>query len=297
MYRCFIFSRKVEERLVVPTQDAQQLLEIAKRAATEAGKVVLEIYDSGDFTSYQKEDDSPVTTADYKANEVILEILQRETPDIPIMSEETDLGALEERKKWAKYWLFDPIDGTQEFIARSGDFAVNIALVENNVPIMGVIYWPPGDTLYSALKGHGAFKKCPLEHKPIHVRKLEAPDEDPIIIAISRRQPRERVISSLSDSRTYQTLPAGSCSLKACFIAEGKADLFLRFGVTGEWDTGASQCIIVEAGGKVLAHDFEPLSYNERTSVINPDFFITGDQNVDWQNLVQREFGNNNQPK
>ena len=280
----------------MPTQNALQLLDIAKNAAVKAGKIVLEIYDSGDFTSYQKDDDSPVTTADYKANEVIMEVLQKATPDIPIMSEETEIGSLELRKTWSRYWLIDPIDGTQEFIARSGDFAVNIALIENNVPIMGVIYWPTGETLYSALKGHGAFKECPVESKQIYVRSLDAPNEDALIIAISRRQLREKVMSSLSDKRAYQTLPAGSCSLKACFIAEGKADVFLRFGVTGEWDTGASQCIVVEAGGKILAHDFAPLSYNQRESVINPDFFITGDQNVDWQSIVKCDFGNNNQP-
>jgi 3'(2'), 5'-bisphosphate nucleotidase len=285
----------MEEVPLMPTENAQQLFDIAKRTAVKAGKVVLEIYDSGDFTSFQKEDDSPVTTADYKANEVIMDMLKKETPDIPIMSEETEIGSLTLRKTWERYWLIDPIDGTQEFIARSGDFAVNIALIENNVPIMGVIYWPTGETLYSALKGHGAFKECPVENKQIFVRNLEAPNEDPLIIAISRRQPREKVISSLNEDRVYQTLPAGSCSLKACFIAEGKADIFLRFGVTGEWDTGASQCIVVEAGGKILAHDFAPLSYNLRTSVINPDFFIMGDQNVDWQNIVKCEFGNDNQ--
>jgi 3'(2'), 5'-bisphosphate nucleotidase len=275
--------------------DTKQLLAIAKRAAVKAGKVVLKIYDSGDFTSFQKDDDSPVTTADYKANEVIMAILQEETPDIPIMSEETDIKSLEERQKWTRYWLIDPIDGTQEFIARSGDFAVNIALIENNVPVLGVIYWPTGETLYSALKGHGAFKECPVENKQIYVRSLSAPDDDPVIIAISRRQPREKVISSLNENRVYQTLPAGSCSLKACFIAEGKADVFLRVGVTGEWDTGASQCIVGEAGGKILAHNFAPLSYNQRNSVINPDFFIMGDQNVDWRNVVKYEFGNDNQ--
>lgn len=280
----------------MPTENIQQLLHIAKQAAVTAGKVVLEIYDSGDFTSFQKEDDSPVTTADYKANEVIMEILQKATPDIPIMSEETEIGSLDERKKWTRYWLIDPIDGTQEFIARSGDFAVNIALIENNIPIMGVIYWPTGETLYSALKGHGAFKECPVENKQIYVRSLKAPKEDPLIIAISRRQAREKVMSSLSEDRVYQTLPAGSCSLKACFIAEGKADVFLRFGVTGEWDTGASQCIVVEAGGKILAHDFVPLTYNLRNSVTNPDFFIMGDQNVDWQSIVKFDFGNDNQP-
>ena len=279
----------------MPTKDAQQLLDIAKKTAIMAGKVVLEIYDSGDFTSFQKEDNSPVTSADFKANEIIMLMLQKATPDIPIMSEETEIGSLEMRQTWTRYWLIDPIDGTQEFIARSGDFAINIALIENNQPILGVIYWPTGKTLYSALKGHGAFKECPVENKQIYVRSLKAPNEDPLIIAISRRQPREKVISSLSGERVYQTLPAGSCSLKACFIAEGRADIFLRFGITGEWDTGASQCIVVEAGGKILAHDFSPLSYNMRTSVINPDFFIMGDQNVDWQNIVKCEFGNNNQ--
>lgn len=280
----------------MPTENALQLLDIAKKAAITAGKVVLEIYDSGDFTSFQKDDNSPVTTADFKANEIIMQMLQKATPDIPIMSEETEISTLELRKTWTKYWLIDPIDGTQEFIARSGDFAINIALIENNVPILGVIYWPTGETLYSALKGHGAFKECPVENKQIYVRSLKVPNEDPLIIAISRRQPREKVISSLSGDRVYQTLPAGSCSLKACFIAEGRADIFLRFGVTGEWDTGASQCIVVEAGGKILAHNFVPLSYNMRTSVINPDFFIMGDQSVDWPNIVKREFGNNNQP-
>jgi 3'(2'), 5'-bisphosphate nucleotidase len=279
----------------MPTENAQQLFDIAKKTAITAGKVVLEIYDSGDFTSFQKEDDSPVTTADYKANELIMAMLQEATPDIPIMSEETEIGPLELRKTWTRYWLIDPIDGTQEFIARSGDFAINIALIENNVPILGVIYWPTGETLYSALKGHGAFKECPVENKQIYVRSLKTPHEDPLIIAISRRQPREKVISRLSEGRVYQTLPAGSCSLKACFIAEGKADVFLRLGVTGEWDTGASQCIVVEAGGKILAHNFVPLSYNLRNSVINPDFFIMGDQNVDWQAIVKYEFGNNNQ--
>jgi 3'(2'), 5'-bisphosphate nucleotidase len=271
----------------MPTKDAQQLLEIAKRAAREAGKVVLQIYDSGEFTSYQKDDDSPVTSADYKANDIITGMLQRETPDIPIMSEESDNGALAQRKNWKRYWLIDPIDGTQEFIARSGDFAVNIALIEDNQPIMGVIYWPPGDTLYSALKGHGAYKENPLETKRIKVRELDDPKYGVVMIAISRRQAREKVMSNMSEHRTYQTLPAGSCSLKACFIAEGKADVFLRIGITGEWDTGASQCIVGEAGGTILAHDFEPLSYNQRESVSNPDFMVMGDQRVDWQSIIK----------
>ena len=213
--------------------------------------------------------------------------LQSLTPDIPIMSEETPQLPLDERSKWSRYWLIDPIDGTQEFIARSGDFAVNIALIENNKPVIGVIYWPPGETLYFASEGEGAYKRCNRETKKIAVREFEVPSEDVVMIAISRRQSRERVFSRMSDKRTYQTLPAGSCSLKACFIAEGKADVFMRLGVTGEWDTGASQCIINEAGGKIVAATFDELSYNQRDSVENPDFVVLGDQRVNWESIIK----------
>ncbi|WP_158771985.1 3'(2'),5'-bisphosphate nucleotidase CysQ [Paraglaciecola sp. L1A13] len=276
----------------MPIDQIPALLEIAKTAAREAGKVVMEIYDSGDYQSYQKEDDSPVTSADYKANEIILAILQRETPHIPIMSEESENGELAQRKDWDRYWLIDPIDGTQEFIARSGDFAVNIALVEKNQPIIGVIFWPPGETLYFASKDNGAFKESLSENKQIFVRKFDDIENDAVMIAISRRQAREKVMQSMSSHRTYQTYPTGSCSLKSCFIAEGKADVFLRVGITGEWDTGASQCIVSEAGGSILAHDFSPLSYNERNSVTNPDFIVMGDQRVNWQTIVKYTTGN-----
>ncbi len=268
----------------------EDLLEIAKQSAVEAGKVVLEIYDSGEFKSYSKDDDSPVTSADYKANDIITRSLQQQTPDIPIMSEESNNGSLAERKDWSRYWLIDPIDGTQEFIARSGDFAVNIALIENNQPVIGVIYWPPGETLYYAGKGIGAYKSCPRENKQIRVRDFADPENDVVMIAISRRQKREKVMSKMTEARAYQTLPLGSCSLKSCFIAEGQADLFLRIGVTGEWDTGASQCIVEEAGGSILAADFSPLTYNQRESLSNPDFVVLGDQNVDWQSIVKYEF-------
>ncbi|WP_100642455.1 3'(2'),5'-bisphosphate nucleotidase CysQ [Alteromonas facilis] len=263
------------------------LLELAKQAACEAGAAVLKIYDSGDYESYEKADDSPVTSADYHANEIITKLLTERTPDIPIMSEESKIEHLDQRQHWSRYWLIDPIDGTQEFIARSGDFAVNIALIENNEPVIGVIFWPPGQSLYYATKGGGAFKDSPEGIEPIKVRKLDDPHDSVVIIAISRRQSREKVFSRMSAKRVYQTLPLGSCSLKACFIAEGKADVFMRLGVTGEWDTGASQCIINEAGGKIVAANFEPLSYNQRNSLENPDFVVLGDQRVDWHSIVE----------
>lgn len=264
----------------------QSLLDIAKKAALKAGASILKIYDSGEFESYSKDDDSPVTSADYQANDIISKYLQKHTPDIPIMSEETQHADFRERKEWNQYWLIDPIDGTQEFIARSGDFAVNIALIEDNQPVIGVIYWPVGETLYFASKDCGAFKESPKEDKQIFVRKLDDPLHGEVLVAISRRQPKDRVMSKMTKDRIYNTIPLGSCSLKSCFIAEGKADVFLRIGITGEWDTGAPQCIVSEAGGKVLAADFEPLTYNQRNSLINPDFVVLGDQRVDWQQII-----------
>lgn len=271
----------------MPDHTLQTLLDLAKSAAVEAGREVLNIYDSGDFSAYQKQDDSPVTSADYKANDIITQRLEEATPDIPILSEENKHASLAERQQWSRYWLIDPIDGTQEFIARSGDFAINIALIENNEPIIGVIYWPPGQTLYFASKDQGAFKASPEKECQIRVRELQDPSNSVVKIAISRRQSREKILSKLTRERTYQTLPLGSCSLKSCFIAEGKADVFMRIGITGEWDTGASQCIVEEAGGRILAANFEPLTYNQRHSLENPDFVVMGDQRVPWQDIVQ----------
>ncbi|MDO6474262.1 3'(2'),5'-bisphosphate nucleotidase CysQ [Alteromonas sp. 1_MG-2023] len=275
----------------MPDDTRASLLEIAKRIAVEAGEAVLKVYDKGDFDAYTKDDESPVTSADYLANDIINKRLIEATPDIPILSEENKHASLAERETWERYWLIDPIDGTQEFIARSGDFAVNIALIENNEPTIGVIFWPPGQSLYYASKDAGAFKESPDEHKQIHVRKLDDPHESVVMIAISRRQSRDKVFSRMCAKRVYQTLPLGSCSLKSCFIAEGKADVFMRIGITGEWDTGASQCIVSEAGGSILAANFEPLTYNQRHTLENPDFVVLGDQRVPWQDIVQYEKG------
>ncbi len=264
-----------------------QLLELAKQAALNAGQLVWSLYDSGNYDAYQKQDDSPVTTADLKAHELICAFFAEKTPDIPIMSEEQTNAPLSDRQHWQRYWLIDPIDGTQEFVARSGDFAVNIALIEQNQPVIGVIYWPAGDCLYYASKNNGAYKHSPQESGAIHVRKFEQPDEEVVVLAISRRQSRERVMQRMSSKRTYQTLPLGSCSLKACFIAEGKADFFMRLGVTGEWDTGAAECIVTEAGGEILSVAFERLSYNQRNTLTNPNFIVMGDQNVNWEEMVE----------
>lgn len=269
---------------------ASDLLELAKYAALEAGKTIMDIYQRDDFKAFSKDDASPVTTADYKANEVIIDILCDVDDPFPVMSEEQNNGKLEQRSQWRQYWLIDPIDGTKEFIAKSGHFAVNVALIADNQPVIGVIYWPIKDTLYFASKGEGAFKQESALSQgvitPISVRKLSQPEQEELVIAVSREQPAEWVISRMANTRQYATVPLGSCSLKSCYVAEGKADVFMRIGETGEWDTGAPQCIVSEAGGRIVSIAFTPLTYNKRDSLINPDFIVTGDQNVNWQQII-----------
>ncbi|MCA1766657.1 MAG: 3'(2'),5'-bisphosphate nucleotidase CysQ [Idiomarina sp.] len=264
---------------------AENMLERLKAIAIEAGGVILSMYERRDYSTAEKTDDSPVTTADLVASELIEDRLKQSFPDIPVISEESEHQDYNERRQWDAYFIIDPIDGTQEFIARSGDFAVNIAYVEKNEPVIGVIFWPVGETLYYAEKGAGAFKQDALEHQSIQVRKFTDPHTDPIVIAISRRQARESVLKRLQTERDVQPLPTGSCSLKACLIAEGKADCFLRLGPTGEWDTAASQVIVGEAGGRIVNENFEPITYNRTVSLLNPNFLVLGDQSVPWSEI------------
>lgn len=264
---------------------AEKMLNKLKEIARDAGSVILSMYDRHDYKTAEKKDDSPVTTADLVASELIEDRLKLSFPDIPVISEESEHQDYNERRQWKAYFIIDPIDGTQEFIAGSGDFAVNIAYVEDNEPVIGVIFWPVGETLYYAQKGFGAFKQNGAESQSISVRKFNDPQTDPITIAISRQQAREPVFNRLQTKREIQPLPTGSCSLKACFIAEGKADCFLRLGPTGEWDTAASQVIVEEAGGRIVNENFEPITYNRTVSLLNPNFLVLGDQSVPWEDI------------
>lgn len=262
-----------------------ETIQAVERIARDAGALIMRLYDRGEYQAFVKADESPVTSADMAAHRFIIQALEQLTPEVPILSEESEAIEFHVRKQWQRYWLIDPIDGTQEFIARSGDFAVNIALIEDNRPVLGVIFWPAGDTLYAGLAGQGAYKVDATGRQAIQVRRLADPEQDPLIIAISRRQPRERVKRRMHTERKLKPLPAGSCSLKACFIAEGKADCFLRVGPTGEWDTAAAQVIVHEAGGQIVSEAFEPLTYNETAGLGNPNFLILGDPAVGWRDI------------
>lgn len=269
----------------VSAEQLAQWLQGAAEIAQRAGDLILELYEEQAYETYEKHDDSPVTSADFAANRLIVDGLAALTPDVPILSEEGSHLSFAERKQWPRYWIIDPIDGTQEFIARSGDFGVIIALVEHNRPVLGVIYWPAGDVLYTAQRGQGAYRQDIRGKQQIHIRRLADPEQDVIHLAISRRQPRERVLQRMTAERDLALFPAGSCSLKACMIAEGRADCFLRVGPTGEWDTAAAEVIVGEAGGCIVSENFEPLTYNREADLGNPNFIILGDPAVAWRQV------------
>lgn len=257
-----------------------QIADIARRT----GDLVLQHYRAGDFSVTEKHDESPVTSADIAASDFLVDALKQLQPALPVLSEEA-IVPWQQRRQWSRYWLIDPIDGTQEFINGSGDFAINIALVDNFRPVLGAIYWPTEDLLYQAAHGFGAQRISARQTTHINVRQLNNPLRDPVIVAISRRQPADRILSRMNPDRPIETLVTGSCSLKSCLVAEGSADCFLRVGPTGEWDTGASQIIIEEAGGTLVSEHFAPVTYNRTASLSNPNFMVLGDPRVDWMSV------------
>ncbi len=262
------------------------LLEIAITTAKTAGLEVMRFYHKGDYEEFTKSDASPVTSADLAANKIIVDELQKLTPEIPIISEESEHLPLADRQHWPRYWLLDPIDGTGEFIAGSGDFAVNIALIENNWPVIGVIHAPAHQVTYFAEEGKGAFKDDEQIVKQIHVADYDG--KRAINVGVSRRQKLSVIAQYLNDDYDYKHIPLGSCSLKSCQIAEGTTDCYLRIGPTGEWDTGASHCILEEAGGTIMDSELNSLSYNKRESLMNPDFIGLGNIDIPWPELITK---------
>jgi 3'(2'), 5'-bisphosphate nucleotidase len=246
----------------------------------EAGKRILEIYET-DFSVVQKNDHSPLTVADMAAHEIICSGLAQLTQDIPVLSEESSAIPFTERKQWTRYWLVDPLDGTREFIKRNGEFSVNIALIDHNEPVIGVIYIPVSGISYFAVKGEGAFK-CMPDDQPQSIR-VKTTTSDKITLTGSRshgNEMQQAFIERLGDN--IEVIAIGS-SLKFCLVAEGKVDIYPRFGPTSEWDTAAAQCIVEEAGGKVTDMELNPLRYNLRESLINPDFLVIADESFDWR--------------
>lgn len=257
-----------------------ELLNSVKNIAYQAGEAVLKIYrQSASVAIATKMDSTPLTEADLTAHNIISKGLHALTPQYPILSEESDEISFSERQQWTRYWLVDPLDGTKEFLERTDEFSVLIALIENHQPIMGVIYAPVLQQWYFAWSEHGAFQQT-LGEQPLALRTDDVNLENLRIIA-SRRHGVNKFAPFLPGFDQYTVLSRGS-ALKFAAIAADEADIYPRFGPTSEWDTAAGQCIVEEAGGKVMNLQGEVLQYNTKESLRNPEFIVVGDAGYDW---------------
>lgn len=258
-------------------------ISIAKQAGDEIAKIY---HQQNSLVKHKKADASFVTEADIKAHHLIVEGLKELTPDIPVISEEVSIPLFDERQHWEQYWSVDPLDGTYEFVHRKGEFVVSIALIENNYPVLGVIHIPLKNITYAATKAHGAFKiYADGTQEKIQTQPLKK--EQPVRAVISRRADILVTLTPfLSQFNAYELIKCSS-ALKFCLVAEGKADIYPRFGPTYEWDTAAGQCILEEAGGKVMDLSGNRLSHNIEESLKNPHFLAVGDINMVIHSLMR----------
>lgn len=235
-----------------------------------AGKAILDVYHSGDFTTDEKEDRSPLTQADLAAHRILVEGLTALHPSYPVLSEESRFVPPEKRRSWEKYWLVDPLDGTKEFLKRNGEFTVNVALVEKRLPVLGVVFAPALDRLYFAVRGGRAFRQdANSAAREIHSRAGVPPR------VVGSRSHAGGHFKEFLDHLGEHSLVSMGSSLKICLVAEGEADVYPRLGPTSEWDTAAAQCVAEVAGASV--HDLQgrQLVYNSRNELLNPFFVVS----------------------
>lgn len=257
------------------------LLPAVVELARAAGREILRVYDS-DFAVTLKDDRSPLTAADLASQRVIADGLQALAPDIPLLAEESAALDVADRRAWRTLWLVDPLDGTREFIKRNGEFTVNIALVHEHEPVLGVLYAPVPALCYYAARGTGAWREDAAGHRAaIHVTPTS--HEPPRVLA--SRSHRGRGIDALLERLGRHEIVSVGSALKFAQLAEGNADFYPRLSPTSEWDTAAGQAIVEAAGGRVTDLQGEPLRYNARDTLINPDFIAWADPRRDWLGL------------
>ncbi len=250
------------------TDDIKKIIAIA----IAAGKKILLIYQKEAIGKCKKSDNSPLTEADIASHQLIVQQLQTLTPDIPILSEESADIPWKVRKMWQRYWLIDPLDGTKEFIKRNGEFTVNIALINNHKPVFGVVHAPVPDITWVGEKKGSAFKIQAGEQKKIKVKHHIT--GKPWQVVGSRTHAGNSLKTFLANLDAYELITMGS-SIKFCLVAEGKADIYPRFGPTSEWDTAAAHAVVNAAGGEVVsAENGQPLLYNTKDSLLNPHFLV-----------------------
>ena len=256
----------------------EKLIDIVVRAGSE----ILDVYGTA-FGVESKADDSPLTEADLRAHRVIVDGLGTIDSAIPVISEESDAPSYRVRRTWRRYWLVDPLDGTREFVNRNGEFTVNIALIEDGEPVLGIVGAPvQGDVYVGDVKKQEAFRLVGSSRQSITTREL---GDDGITVVTSRSHGSERLeryLESLIPIFGRVDRIAMGSSLKLCLLAEGRADFYPRLGPTSEWDIGAAQAVLRAAGGSVTQMDGSVLRYNTKASLLNPEFFAVGDASLNW---------------
>lgn len=267
--------------------DLQNLLAAVRSIARSAGAAIIEVYQRleqpGTVAIERKADASPLTEADLAAHRVIVDGLRALTPDWPVLSEEDADVPLAERSGWSRFWLVDPLDGTKEFLSRNDEFTVNIALVENHRPILGVVHVPVTGIDYFAIASAGAWKAENPDESGSRIR-VAPRSRAPIRVIGSRSHASARLTDALHALGSHELVSMGS-SLKFCVLAEGAADVYPRIGPTSEWDTAAAHAIVRGAGGDVVRLDGSPLEYNRGSGWLNPDFIAIGPRDHDWVRL------------
>ena len=244
--------------------DIHAIVDLANRA----GQKIMTYY-GGDIKPDLKPDNSPVTEADLESNKMIVDFLTEKYPSIPIISEESKIVTFQERKDWERFWLVDPLDGTKEFINQNGEFTVNIGLIDHGVPVIGVIYAPSLNLGYFAKSDEGAWKVHGASKPERIYSNLVGPDV-PKTVVESRSHPSKELESFLKTIPVEKRIKIGS-SLKFCYLAEGKANLYARLAPTMEWDVAAGDCIFRESAKE--GKNKSPLTYNKQ-NLRNESFTI-----------------------
>ena len=271
-------------------RNPQPLLARLCTIAAEAGGAILEVY-GRDFTVHYKVDRSPLTEADEVSQRIIAERLHALDDSVPLLSEESAPPDPATRRSWARFWLVDPLDGTKEFLKRNGEFTVNIALIDGERAVLGVVLAPALGRIYYGALGAGAWRRDDGgPPKPIHVR---LPAAEPPRVVGSRSHETRELAEYLAALGPHEITPMGS-SLKICLVAEGAADLYPRIGPTSEWDTAAAQAILESAGGRMIDIVGRPLRYNTKEDLLNPHFLAFGDTRRNWLAPFRQTRGSEN---
>jgi 3'(2'), 5'-bisphosphate nucleotidase len=260
---------------------SRQLIEKICLLAAQAGEKIMHVY-RGEFSVTLKKDASPLTEADRVSHEFLVNHLATVTPGLPVISEESHEAAAAGPGPEASYWLIDPLDGTKEFLKRTNEFTVNVALIEAGKPRLGVVHAPALNLTYYAAQGLGAWR-CQAGQAPLEIRTRPAPGSSLAVVA--SKDHAGPLVTAMLGRLSQPTLQSMGSSLKFCLVAEGKADIYLRDLPTMEWDTAAAQCVVEVAGGSVCTLDGRPLRYG-KASLKNPPIITLGDTRLNLQDLV-----------